>query len=136
MPETPEELKSDGRKLPRTGNMIVGTKGKMLVEGDYWNSPRLIPAAKAAEFGKPKQLLERSPGHHEEFIMACTGQKPREFSQSNFGYSGPMAANVQLGNLCAARARSWSWTSRAASPTIRPSTIWPGEPRPGWGPLK
>ena len=24
--------------LPRTGNLVVGTKGKMLVEGDYWDS--------------------------------------------------------------------------------------------------
>ena len=112
MPETPEDPKSDNRKLPRTGNMIVGSKGKMLVQGDYWDSPRLIPAAKAAEFGKPKQLLPRSPGHHEEFIAACTGQKPREFSQSNFSYSGPMAANVELGNLCAVRERSWSGRAR------------------------
>ena len=33
--------------------------------------------------------------------MACRGEKPREFSQSNFSYSGPMTANIQLGNLCA-----------------------------------
>ncbi len=33
--------------------------------------------------------------------MACRGEKPREFSQSNFGYSGPMTANIQLGNLAA-----------------------------------
>ena len=100
MPPTPEELKADGRKLPRTGNLVVGTKGKLLVEGDYWNSTRLIPEAKMKEFGRPKTLLERSPGHHEEFLMACAGEKPREFSQSNFGYAGPMAANIQLGNLC------------------------------------
>ena len=31
--------------------------------------------------------------------MACRGEKPREFSQSNFSYSGPMTANIQLGNL-------------------------------------
>ncbi len=137
MPETPEELKSDGRKLPRTGNMIVGTKGKMLVEGDYWNSPRLIPAAKAAEFGKPKQLLERSPGHHEEFIMACTGQKPREFSQSNFGYSGPMAANVQLGNLCARAGKKLELDEqgRITNDSAVNDLAW-REPRPGWGPLK
>ena len=77
MPRTPEELKSDGRKLPRTGNLIVGTKGKMLVEGDYWDSPRLIPESKMKEFGKPKRLLERSPGHHEEFIQACMGKAAR-----------------------------------------------------------
>ena len=100
MPETPEELKADGLKLPRTGNLIIGTKGKMVVEGDYWNSPRIIPETARREFGRPQKLLERSPGHHKEFFMACRGEKPREFSQSNFSYSGPMTANIQLGNLC------------------------------------
>ena len=100
MPETPEELKVDGVDLPRTGNLIIGTKGKMLVEGDYWNSPRVIPNARRREFGRPEQLLERSPGHHKEFFMACRGEKPREFSQSNFSYSGPMTSNIQSGNLC------------------------------------
>ena len=99
MPETPEELKADGLKFPRTGNLIIGTKGKMLVEGDYWNSPRVIPETARREFGRPQKLLERSPGHHKEFFMACRGEKPREFSQSNFSYSGPMTANIQLGNL-------------------------------------
>ena len=101
MPEAPKELAEDKGKLPRTGNLIIGSKGKMIVEGDYWNSPRLIPNSARKEFGKPKQLVERSPGHHEEFLMACRGDKPRAFSQSNFSYSGPMTANIQLGNLCA-----------------------------------
>ena len=112
MPATPDELKSDGRRLPRTGNLIVGTKGKMLVEGDYWNKPRLIPESKMKEFGSPRPLLERSPGHHRKFIQACMGEKPRAFSQSNFGYSGPMTANIQLGNLCA-RCRQEARTQRA-----------------------
>ena len=111
MPECPEELNPYGSKdadkdpekmtMPRTGNLIIGTHGKMLVTGDYWNSPRLLPLKKGQEFGKPLQILERSPGHHDEFIMACRGEKPREFSRSNFGYAGPMTANIQLGNLCA-----------------------------------
>jgi len=110
MPETPEELLEEGEmKMPRTGNLIIGTEGKMIVQGDYWDSPRIIPEDKQRAFqekfrdnkGKPPQLLERSPGHHEEFIMACRGDKPREFSQSNFSYSGPMTANIQLGNLAA-----------------------------------
>jgi hypothetical protein len=136
MPETPEELKVDGRKLPRTGNMIVGTKGKMLVEGDYWDSPRLIPSAKAKEFGKPKQLLARSPGHRDEFIMACLGQKPREFSQSNFSYSGPMTANVQLGNLCARAGKKLELDEQGRitnDPAIN-DLAW-RKPRAGWGPL-
>jgi predicted dehydrogenase len=134
MPDNPEELAADGRKLPRTGNLVIGTKGKMLVNGDYWDSTRLIPEAKHKEFGKPAQLLERSPGHHEEFFMACRGEKPREFSQSNFGYSGPMAANIQLGNLCARAGKKLELNEAGeiiSDPKIN-DLAW-REPRDGWG---
>jgi len=137
MPETPEGLKVDGRKLPRTGNLVVGTKGTMLVIGDYWETPLLIPEARRKEFGKAKQLLERSPGHHQEFFMACRGEKPREFSQSNFGYSGPMAANIQLGNLCARAGKKLELNEAGkiiSDPKIN-DLAW-REPRNGWGPLE
>ena len=136
-PEIPEELKSEGRDLPDNGNLIIGTKGKMLVYGSKWESPRLIPEAKQKEFGKPEILLERSPGHHKEFFMACRGEKPREFSQSNFSYSGPMTANVQLGNLCA-RAGKKLVLNEAGVITSDPKIndlAW-REPRAGWGPLE
>jgi predicted dehydrogenase len=136
MPENPEELKVDGRKLPRTGNLVVGTKGKMLVNGDYWDSTRLIPEARHKEFGQPPKLLERSPGHHEEFFMACKGEKPRQFSQSNFSYSGPMAANIQLGNLCARAGKKLELNEEGkiiSDPKIN-DLAW-REPRDGWGPL-
>jgi hypothetical protein len=123
--------------MPRTGNFIIGTKGKMLVTGDYWDSPRLIPETKQKEFGKPPQLLERSPGHHDEFIMACRGDKPREFSQSNFGYSGPMTANIQLGNLCALAGKRLE-LNEAGQITNDPKVnemAW-RVPRDGWDALK
>ena len=137
MPETPEGLKVDGRKLPRTGNLVVGTKGTMLVIGDYWETPLLIPEARRKEFGKAKELLERSPGHHQEFFMACRGEKPREFSQSNFSYSGPMAANIQLGNLCARAGKKLELNEAGkiiSDPKIN-DLAW-REPRNGWGPLE
>jgi GFO/IDH/MocA oxidoreductase family protein/TAT (twin-arginine translocation) pathway-exported protein len=138
MPEPPEELASKGRQmnLPRTGNLVYGTKGKMLVEGDYWNQVRLLPLERQREFGDPPKLLERSPGHHKEFFMACRGEKPREFSRSNFGYAGPMAANIQLGNLCA-RAGKKLELNEAGEITSDPKIndlAW-REPRKGWGPL-
>lgn len=137
MPENPEELKVDGGKLPRTGNLIFGTKGTMLVQGDYWDSPRLIPEAKRKEFGRPKQLLERSPGHHQEFFMACKGEKPREFSQSNFSYSGPMTANIQLGNLCARAGKKLELNvaGKITSDSKINDLAW-REQRNGWGPLE
>jgi hypothetical protein len=137
MPETPEELTVDGRKLPRTGNLVIGTKGKMLVNGDYWDSSRLIPESRNKEFGRPPKLLERSPGHHQEFIMACKGEKPRSFSQSNFGYSGPMAANIQLGNLCARAGKKLELNEAGkiiSDPKIN-DLAW-REPRDGWGPME
>jgi predicted dehydrogenase len=137
VPETPEELLADGETLPKTGNLVIGTKGKMLVEGDYWNTPRLLPKSKAESFGTAPVLLERSPGHHEEFFMACRGDKPRSFSQSNFGYSGPMTANIQLGNL-AARAGKKLVLDPAGKITNDPAVndlAW-REPRAGWGPLE
>jgi predicted dehydrogenase len=137
MPETPEELKVDNRPLPRTGNLIIGTKGKMLVTGDYWDTPMLIPEAKRKEFGQPPKVLERSPGHQQEFIMACKGEKPREFSQSNWSYSGPMAANIQLGNLCARAGKKLELDEAGkivSDPKIN-DLAW-REPRTGWGPLE
>ncbi|MFT6792707.1 MAG: putative dehydrogenase [Rubritalea sp.] len=136
MPETPEELLADKFKLPTTGNLIIGTKGKMLVEGSYWDDPRLIPEAKNKEFGKPKQLLERSPGHHEEFFMACREEKPREFSKSNFSYSGPMTANIQLGNLSARAGKKLVLNEKGviiSDPKIN-DLAW-REAREGWGPM-
>jgi hypothetical protein len=136
MPETPEELLSEDRELPRTGNLVIGTKGKMLVTGDYWEGPQLIPSTRRSEFGRPPQLLERSPGHHQEFFMACRGEKPREFSQSNFSYSGPMTANVQLGNLCARAGKKLELDENGVitnDPSIN-ELAW-REPRKGWGPL-
>jgi predicted dehydrogenase len=139
MPEPPEELAMRGRpmNLPRTGNLVVGTKGKMLVEGDYWNQVRLLPLERHREFGDPPKLLERSPGHHKEFFMACRGEKPREFSRSNFAYAGPMTANIQLGNLCA-RAGKKLELNEAGEITNDPKInelAW-REPRNGWGALE
>jgi hypothetical protein len=137
VPETPEELKEDGRELPVSGNLIIGTKGKMFVDGVYWNSPQIIPRARFKEFGRPEKFLERSPGHHEEFFMACRGEKPREFSQSNYSYAGPMTANVQLGNLCA-RAGKKLELNEAGEITSDPEIndlAW-REPREGWGPME
>lgn len=136
MPEVPEELKADNRKLPLTGNLIIGTKGKMIVQGDYWQSPRIIPEAKRREFGRPEKTIERSPGHHEEFFMACRGEKPREFSQSNFSYAGPMTANIQLGNLCARAGKKLELNEKGEitnDPSVN-KLAW-REPRKGWGPL-
>jgi predicted dehydrogenase len=89
-PPRPKELE-EGRKWGTNGILFVGDKGKMLEN-------RLIPEKRQRDYGKPPQKLERSPGHHQEWINACKGGKP---AGSNFpDHAGVLAQVVLLGNLC------------------------------------
>ena len=88
-PPRPKELE-EGRSWGTNGILLVGDKGKMLEE-------RLIPESRQKEYGKPPQKIERSPGHHKEWINACKGGKP---AGSNFpDHAGLLAQVVLLGNL-------------------------------------
>jgi predicted dehydrogenase len=89
MPPLPDE--AEGRNIfVNDGTLIVGDKGKML-----WH--RLLPDAKMKEFGKPPQVLPRSPGHYREWVEACKGGPP---AGSNFvDHAGPLAAVVLMGNI-------------------------------------
>lgn len=97
-PTIPEALEY-GRKLPPTGNLFIGTKATLMVGGDYGESPRIVPETKMKEIGKPKQLLERSPGHQREWLMAIKGEKPLDFPKSNFSYAAPFTEAILLGNV-------------------------------------
>jgi predicted dehydrogenase len=87
-PPRPEELE-DGRQVGSNGKLFIGDKGKMLSE-------RIIPESKMKEYGKPPEMIPRSPGHHVEWIQACKGGKP---AGSNFDHAGPLAEAVLLGNV-------------------------------------
>jgi predicted dehydrogenase len=88
-PPRPEEME-DGRTWDTNGTLLVGDKGKML-------GHRLIPESRQREYGKPPEVLERSPGHHQEWINACKGGKP---AGSNFpDHAGLLAQVVLLGNI-------------------------------------
>ncbi len=105
-PAVPEELTADDpkRTLPGSGNLYIGTKGKLLVSGDYADSPRLIPESFMKSYheetkGKEsKNAIEPSPGHHQEFFMAAKGEKPWNFPKSNWVDSaGPLTEVMLLG---------------------------------------
>lgn len=89
MPERPAEL-AEGRKFGEADdNLFVGEKGKML-------GYRLIPEARMKEYGKPPQRIERSPGHHKEWLIACKGGPA---ARSNFDWAGPLTEVVLMGNI-------------------------------------
>lgn len=87
-PPRPEEM-ADGQQFGANGTLYVGDKGKMF-------GYTLLPESLRKEFGKPPRVLERSPGHHIEWIQACKGGKP---AGSNFDHAGPLAEAVLLGNV-------------------------------------
>ena len=88
-PPRPPELE-DGRRLDTNGALYVGDKGKIL-------NGRLIPESRQKEYGRPPKTLERSPGHHQEWINACKGGKP---AGSNFpDHAGLLAQVVLMGNI-------------------------------------
>jgi predicted dehydrogenase len=118
-PDFPTDLEID-RRMPSTGNLFIGTKATMLVSGDYGNSPRIIPEARMKDVGKPEQILERSPGHYQEWIEAASGNKPTDFTQSNFAYAGPMTETILLGNVAVRMGRRLEWDGEALKVTNVP----------------
>jgi predicted dehydrogenase len=96
LPERPEELELD-RRLPESGTIFVGEKGKLICE-TYSESPRLIPETRMKEYKRPKKTLPRVEGgkHEQAWIDAIKGKiKPVD----DFEYAGPFTEAVLLGNL-------------------------------------
>jgi predicted dehydrogenase len=88
------------RPLPNSGSLFIGTKSKLLVQGDYGNSPRLIPEKVMKATKLPPKTIPRSPGYYNEWIMAAMGDKPWNFPGSNFAdYAGPLTENMLLGAI-------------------------------------
>lgn len=94
MPPTPAEM-PPGRRLDGNGVLYVGSKGKMY-HGSHGGMPQLLPEALHEEAKNVPKTMARSPGHYEEWLLACKGgPKP----VSNFDYAGPLTEVVLLGVL-------------------------------------
>lgn len=94
MPATPSEMPA-GRRLPDNGVLYVGSKGKMY-HGSHGGMPELLPRALFEQAKAVPKTMTRSPGHYEEWLLACKGGlRP----VSNFDYAGPLTETVLLGVL-------------------------------------
>jgi predicted dehydrogenase len=99
LPELPDDLEA-GRKLPESGTIFVGDKGKMWCE-TYSESPRLIPeSAMQAFLPRPPRTLPRVPegrlGHERNWLDAI---RQKGQAVSHFDYAGPFTESVLLGNV-------------------------------------
>lgn len=86
----------EGIKRNNSGSLLVGSKGKLYSPNDYGAEFFLLPEEKFADYKRPEPSLPRSPGHFDEFVIACTGG---EAAMSNFDYAGRLTETILLGNL-------------------------------------
>jgi predicted dehydrogenase len=92
-PPRPQELE-EGRKIPRTGAIVIGAKGKIMYGSHGAGSARIIPEAEMKAYERPPQTLPRVKGHHEDWLKAIrTGGR----AGSNFDYGGPLTELALLG---------------------------------------
>jgi len=100
MPPLPNEVDPGRNIFQGDGTLIVGDEGMLL-------GHRLLPEARMREVGRPPQILERSPGHYQEWLDACRGGKP---AGSNFvDHAGPLAAVVLMGNVALRTEQKLLW---------------------------
>jgi len=89
-----------GRTVPRTGAIVIGTKG-MIKHGSHGaGDQRILPESKMKEYKEPDPTIPRVRGHHQDWLNAIkTGGKPG----SNFDYGGPLTELARLGIIAMQR---------------------------------
>ncbi len=89
----PAELR-EGRKLSKTGAIVIGKKGKIMYGSHGAGGVRIIPESKMKEYETPEPTIPRVRGHHQDWLQAIkNGGKPG----SNFDYGGPLTELARLG---------------------------------------
>jgi hypothetical protein len=85
----------DGSWTPRSGTLLVGSKG--VVHTNAHNSVcDLLPEADFPDTGGPPHSLPSVAGHQQEWVAACKGGPA---PLSNFNHSGPAMELLLLGNV-------------------------------------
>jgi predicted dehydrogenase len=78
-----------GMKMGEGGTLYAGDKGKIL-------NDRILPVSLRESYKAPAPYIPSSPGHEEEWILACKGgARPG----SDFEWAGPLTETVLLGNI-------------------------------------
>jgi predicted dehydrogenase len=89
LPELEEDI-----KMGTGGTLYVGDKGKILDD-------KILPLALRNSYKAPAPYIPSSPGHEEEWILACKSGIP---AGSDFEWSGPLTETVLLGNIALRKA--------------------------------
>ncbi|HEY1381584.1 MAG TPA: gfo/Idh/MocA family oxidoreductase, partial [Gemmataceae bacterium] len=67
---------------------------------------KLLPEEKYAGFAPPPRSIPPSVGHYREWVEACKGNGT---TTCHFGYAGPLAETVLLGNVAYRSGSAIEW---------------------------
>ncbi len=76
-------------QIGSNGTLYIGSKGMILDDS-------ILPQSLDDSYTRPEPYIESSPGHRQEWIIACKGGNP---AASNFDWAGPLTETVLLGNI-------------------------------------
>ena len=107
-PKEPEAM--EGRKFGGNGIFFVGSKGYIQC-GSHAGSPVIVPESLRKATKRPERMLERSPGHHKEWINACKAGDPR-MAKAGFDYSAPYMESLLVGNLAVRLQKRIRWDAK------------------------
>jgi len=97
LPPIPEELEP-GRKLPASGALIIGDRGKLVHGSHGAGGLKLIPESRMQEYKPPAPSLPRvASGHEGDWIRACKEGPSGVPASSAFEYGGALTEMVLLG---------------------------------------
>jgi predicted dehydrogenase len=132
-PSLPPDFET-GRKLPKNGSLILGSKATVL-SGAWYETVQIVPDAKMIELSAslpPRTIPRIEGGHFAEWIRACKGGTP---AGSNFDYSSRLTEVALLSNLAirARRAIDWDSGSLRVTNSDEANRFVTKEYRPGFG---
>jgi predicted dehydrogenase len=103
--------KINGERVPGSGVMFMGSKGMMFAN---YGSYKFFPSEEFKGYKPPEQTIEKSIGHHAEWIKACKDGSP---TTCNFDYSGALTESVLLGNVAYRTGKALEWDAKALKAT-------------------
>jgi hypothetical protein len=92
----PEELEK-GRRVPATGAVVVGSKGKIMHGSHGAGGCRLIPEDAMKAYERPEPTIPRTKGHHEDWVQAV--REGRKAGSDFAEYGGPLTEVALLGMI-------------------------------------
>lgn len=112
------------------GTLFVGDKGMITCPG-WAGNPRLLPETKMEGFKRPAKTLERSKGHHRDWLDACKGGKP---ASANFEYGAGLTEMGLLGLVALRVGKKMEWDAAAMKSPNCPEAdkLLKGSYRKGW----